>query len=95
MNYALEELSTILRRLQNIGVNQYDKNIIMQMLSQVNQMMENLDDEYRKMSTMINMMDSNRTFGMCIDAMISALNMKRQEMAAWEDIQMIMRHLMN
>ena len=48
MNYALEELSTMLRRLQNTGVDQYDKEIIMQMLSQVNQMMENLDDDTRK-----------------------------------------------
>ncbi len=95
MNYALEELSTMLRRLQNTGVDQYDKEIIMQMLSQVNQMMENLDDECRKMNAMMNMMDSNRTFGMCMDAMMSALNMKRQEMAAWEDIQMMMRRLMN
>ena len=95
MNYALEELSTMLRRLQNTGVAQYDKEIIMQMLSQVNQMMENLDDECRKMNAMMNMMDSNRTFGMCMDAMMSALNMKRQEMAAWEDIQMMMRRLMN
>lgn len=95
MNYSLEEFSTMLRKLQNSGVNQYDKEIIMQMLSQTNQIVDILDDEGRRMNAMISMMDSSRTFGMCMEAMTSALNKKRQEIEAWEDIRMMMRRLMN
>lgn len=93
MNNALEEVYTSLRRLQNKEVDRKTKEKLEEILRRVNHIAEDLDDEYKNIYSVMNIMDSDPAFRESMDYIMQATSTKRREMDEWEDIKQIIRRL--
>ena len=93
MNNALEEVYTSLRRLQNKGVDRKTTEKLEEILRRVNHIVEDLDDEYKNIYSVMNIMDSDPAFRESMDSIMQATRTKRREMDEWEEIKQIIRRL--
>ena len=95
MNNALEEVYTSLRRLQNKEVDRKTKEKLEEILRRVNHIAEDLDDEYKNIYSVMNIMDSDPAFRESMDYIMQATRTKKREMDEWEDIKQIIRRLID
>lgn len=56
-------------------------------------MLKDLDDEYKNIYSVMNIMDSDPAFRESMDYIMQATRTKKREMDEWEDIKQIIRRL--
>lgn len=93
MNNALGEMYTSLRRLHNGRIDSKTKEKLKEMISPMNHIVEDLDDEYKKMYSVMNMMDSDPVLRESMAFIMKIINAKRREMDEWYEIRQLIKRL--
>lgn len=86
MNYALEDFSTMVRKLRFQGVNLYDKEFIRGILPRIQVIINSLEYECSTLYSLLPIMNSNVVFSVSMDALQDIALKKKEELDQWSEI---------